>query len=100
MNHLRVLSIHFYCVLLSVFTIRFGIDQGQLQLTCTAPTMFIAVPEAVYNNGAAILDAFLNVDNTIEVMSNVISTPSESGPEYSGFSKCCRAFRMGKEETR
>jgi hypothetical protein len=62
--------------------------------------MFIAVPEAVDNNGAAILDASLSVDNIIEDMSNAILTASECGPECSGFSRRCRVFRMGEEETR
>lgn len=49
--------------------------------------MFIAIPAAVDNNGAAILDASLSVDNIIEDMSNAVSTASESAPEYAGFSR-------------
>ncbi len=52
------------------------------------------------NNGTGILDASLSADNTIKDMSNVIST-LKSGPEsLMGFSRRCRVFRMGEEETR
>ena len=65
--------------------------------------MFIAIPAAVDNNGAATLDASLSVDNTIEDnISNVRSTASESGPEFLiGLSGRLRVFRIvGEEETR
>jgi hypothetical protein len=69
--------------LLSVFRVSFVTEQVQFQLTCAAPTMFIAIPAAVDNNGAATLDASLSVDKTIEDnISNVRSTASESGPEF------------------
>jgi len=99
MNHLRVLSIHFYCVLLSVFPVSLVTDRGQLPLTCATSTMFIAIPAVVDNNGTAILDASLSVNNTINDMSNVISTTLK--PEsLVGFSRRCPVFRMGGEEIR